>query len=850
MTDTPGPRNLFISYSHQDKEHKAALERHLAPLTRQNLIRVWSDSDILAGENLHDEIALALRECEVFVPLISTSYIQSKYCYEIELTEAMNRRSAETCLVVPIIVRPTAFDGLPISDLKLLPDDAEPIVRFCDSDEGWLQAVRGLQSILEEIPGFRVPHLRTSMSAWLNDTELSYRSRTSTADIKLDALYVFPDLRTNDAEITERTRLAESSHIHAHDSHCLVLAEEQSGKTAFCRRYYAKVLGEGEYYPLYIDAKSISSSKFASIFESALAQQYTISPPLSQCVPLIDDFDSAKLSLEDLSKFTHFIIGNCEKSVVILSETFKITHDFSTLDEFAVFTMLPLGNARREQLIENWLRATGYADGLRESAFLQEHVDEKKRYIDTFVRRNIVPSKAIFILSILQVSVSLALHSLELTSHGHCYQHLILEALRRANTRTENLDSYINYLIELAFGMFESDGRGIERKELRLFNARYSDKFHSPVTPERMVDHLVRCHILNRSDAGQVSFQYRYIYFFYVGKAIADQISLDKTQQTVTSLMGSLHLDDHANIIIFVAHHTRDPSVLEDIQLNLMESYCGVTPAVLTSADLSFLEDLIRDVPRIVFQDRDHRKERLEQAAQADEAERHEEEFGESVAERDSDDVLVRLHHTLRSIDISGQIIRNRVGSLERSKLTDLTVETVNCGLRVLQDILNTGEDFRDEMTEYLEKVIAEHSDMNRSDLEKRARDTVYLLMYGVIYGVIRKLALATGSREVLKIFLEMEEEQGETPAIILLAACVELTYRNSIDMQRLRERYEKLHGNAIPQRLLQEMVVRHLYLYPEDYKIKQKIASSLDIPMKFQNALALKRETKRLQTK
>ena len=841
------PRNVFISYSHQDDEHKRALETHLAPLLKRNLLKLWSDSTILAGERLHDHINTALRECEVFISLLSASYVQSNYCYDIELEEAMRRYELQTCLVVPILVRSVNFSGLPIEQLKILPVDAKPITSFTNSDDGWKNVVEEIEKLLQS-PDYRVPHVKKHMREWTNDTEVSYLSNDSKSALNLDELYVFPDLWAHEEKLTARTSFTPSAEVHTNNTHCLFVCEEQSGKTAFCRRYFARLSEEGAYYPVYIDGHTITNSDFPALFGTALAEQYSIAPSLNSCVPLIDELDSSDLSIEELQQVAHFILGTFSRSIVIVTDAFNLRSNVSTLDEFSAFDLLPLGNYLREQLIANWLRARGTAVGLEEERFLQTQVEPKKRDIDTFVQRNIVPSKAIYILSILQASEKLAPHSFELTAHGHCYQHLILDALRGANTRLESLDSYINYLTELSLEIFQKGGKGLGDAELRDFNHKYEQRFHSPEPARAMVEHLVRCRILAHAH-GMHRFRYRYIYYFCVGKAVAEKISDNDPHDTFAPLMEELHIEDNANIAIFIAHHSKDSSILDDIEFNLLNSYSEENPTNLVVSDVAFLEKLTKEVPRLVYEQRDYREERRRLAQSADDAERNEEQATKEVETREADDPLVRLHHALRSMEISGQIVRNRVGSLHRDRLKSITQETIDCGLRLLRFFLNSTGAIRDELLEHLTKLLAQDTRLKRESLEKHASKYIYFLMYSVILGVLRRISHAAGSVEVAKIFREIESESDDSPAFTLLAACVELTYVTSIDIDRLKERYESLQYNVLAQRLFQELVVSRLYLYPVEYKkykTKQQIASAFGIPVQLQRSIEHRRETKR----
>ena len=50
------PQKLFISYSHKDESFLEELHKHLKQLKRDKHISVWYDREIMAGEDLDDQI--------------------------------------------------------------------------------------------------------------------------------------------------------------------------------------------------------------------------------------------------------------------------------------------------------------------------------------------------------------------------------------------------------------------------------------------------------------------------------------------------------------------------------------------------------------------------------------------------------------------------------------------------------------------------------------------------------------------------------------------------------------------------------------------------------------------------
>ena len=82
---------VFISYSHQDAGALERLHVHLANLKREGRIETWYDREILAGDNLHDEINRELEAADLVLLLVSPDFIASNYCVEREMQRALER---------------------------------------------------------------------------------------------------------------------------------------------------------------------------------------------------------------------------------------------------------------------------------------------------------------------------------------------------------------------------------------------------------------------------------------------------------------------------------------------------------------------------------------------------------------------------------------------------------------------------------------------------------------------------------------------------------------------------------------------------------------------------------------
>lgn len=149
------PIEVFYSYAHEDEGLRRELEKHLVLLTREKLVRSWHDRKILAGKVLASEIDNHLNTAGLFLPLVSPDFLNSEYCFSVELTRALERHKADEMRIVPVILRPCDWKHSPLSQLNALPKDGQPIVLWGNRDSALLNVAEGVREAVLEVGATR-----------------------------------------------------------------------------------------------------------------------------------------------------------------------------------------------------------------------------------------------------------------------------------------------------------------------------------------------------------------------------------------------------------------------------------------------------------------------------------------------------------------------------------------------------------------------------------------------------------------------------------------------------------------------------------------------------------------------
>jgi len=139
---------VFYSYSHKDEPLRDKLEKQLSLLRRTGLIVNWHDRRIGAGQEWRAQIDAHVRTAHIILLLISADFIESDYCYDVEMRLALERQAKHEAVVIPVILRPVDWSYAPFADLQALPRDGRPITKWADEDEAFADVARSIREVV------------------------------------------------------------------------------------------------------------------------------------------------------------------------------------------------------------------------------------------------------------------------------------------------------------------------------------------------------------------------------------------------------------------------------------------------------------------------------------------------------------------------------------------------------------------------------------------------------------------------------------------------------------------------------------------------------------------------------
>ncbi len=100
---------VFVSYSHRDREWLERLQIHLRPLVRDRRLDLWADTRLQPGDRWREEIGDAVNRAKAAILLISADFLASDFIDRDELPPLLRAAEKHGCLILPVIVGPSLF---------------------------------------------------------------------------------------------------------------------------------------------------------------------------------------------------------------------------------------------------------------------------------------------------------------------------------------------------------------------------------------------------------------------------------------------------------------------------------------------------------------------------------------------------------------------------------------------------------------------------------------------------------------------------------------------------------------------------------------------------------------------
>jgi hypothetical protein len=144
------PVKVFYSYAREDDRHRAALDQRLSEFKWDVKVEPWYDGNIPPGNLWAKEIHQSLNEADIVLLFVTSGFMRSRYCQDVEVPIALKRHELGEARVIPILVEPTEPDWKTsrFAWLQALPQNGRPMSTWASQPDAIQHVAQALVNLI------------------------------------------------------------------------------------------------------------------------------------------------------------------------------------------------------------------------------------------------------------------------------------------------------------------------------------------------------------------------------------------------------------------------------------------------------------------------------------------------------------------------------------------------------------------------------------------------------------------------------------------------------------------------------------------------------------------------------
>lgn len=681
-------------------------------------------------------------------------------------------------------------------------------------------------------------------------------------NVGLPDIYVYPDLlKFGNGEDRRRVFLSSRKLLDPEVTAdgVLIEGEEKAGCTSLLYQLYRQY-HECGFVPLLIkgkDLKKVAEADIDKMIRRAVENQYGsdrveafMQLPRTQKLLLLDDFDESPMRaggaraelLGALRKrFSHLVV-----TVGDMFEMREMVDGDATraLSSLAHYKVQPFGHALRGELISRWL--TLGADGTIDASAAIARRDQAEKLVNAVMQKSVIPANPLYLLILLQSMDAGRSGDFKESALGFFYQYLLTEAFQSSGVKPNKLTEHFQYAAYLAWEFHQQGKRELSESELRAFNERFTKTWHTVDFKPRL-DVLLNARVLCKTGE-DYAFRYPYIYFYLKGQFLSENLSDLKVRSYISHCCQHLYVREHANTVLFLAHHSNDDFVLNSISDTLHNLFRDKDP-VRFDGDTISINNLIQDAPQLIYSGEKPEEHRVRRNQLQDEIDDGHDGLAESEEESEELSLIAQMTMLFKTTEILGQVLKNQYSKIQRARKSDVLEDLFNGPLRAMQNFYNFFEKHPDALVVEIEAALQRKGRIQNPDERKIiARKVAAEIIQILTLSFLMRASESANSLSLQEDVKEVVHRAG-TPAFKLIELGIVLDSPRPIPRNMLKDLFKEMKNDLVARRVIQMMVLNRLYMFKTTEGDMQWISQVLGVDLGLQHAITYQDNQRRLNT-
>lgn len=695
------------------------------------------------------------------------------------------------------------------------------------------------------------PRPTEKFSEWLGELgmPIAHRKRQP---LRLDDVFVSPVFlpgASSDAAGSATYKIEDVVQRVVEGKRVVISGPPLSGRTSVLKQLATRLLRRG-FLPVVVAGateRGVRQTPLATM-QSAARVQYGpeydrfVQSPQTRKVLLIDDMARLCDSVQSMRAFLEKAHEQFERVVAVV-EIATVLEDLSSggsapsaLLRYDRLTIEPFGLERRDRLIEQWIGLDPAVD--QNSHALMQEVAGTSQMISLLIDAGRIPSYPLFVLCILSSKDVFVASDMRNSAEGNLVEMLIKVHLYN-KVGKESAEFALNALSVLA---------------LHMFGKRVASETAERAT--RVIDAFIKERILSRSatdtlkllvesamvavENGEVTFTHRFCYHYFVARHLGRNIHDPQRVEDVKWLCHNVHVEDNANILVFLGQITSNPLVITEL-LGVARSVYPEHPRAELASDSLMLGKGELVTERVQYEDREFhegRKQVLERAdaqsravrgtGAADDAHPQGEDSASAAEELRA---FAGVRSGYHAVMVLGQILRSYPAEISGPLKREMMDESVGAVLRTLSFLDEVFTANRPSIEQMLGVVATRNRERSEKDeIERQGRRAYEALMMALAYGVVRHVGRCFAGTESVPLFDERLAGAGNSGSESVIALNGLVLSSEAFPASLVEAVYQRFHDKPLILQLIRIMTVQRFNLFPVPFKTRQHVCDKLDV--------------------